>query len=104
MRIINFIALALSVLALIYASYVNTVLTESLKDCMETFDTVGDETGIGSLEWKNAGDMINHPEYGIYQNEVPFYQGMTLMPGQSATFEIETFVDWDTTGTNIERR
>ncbi len=28
--------------------------------------------------------MIHHPIYGDYPAEIPFEQGMTLMPGQSA--------------------
>jgi len=105
MNIINLIALVLSLIALIFASYVITVLTESLEDCREVINhPIGDETGTGSVEWLDVGDMIEHPEYGTYQKEVPFYQGMTLLPGQSATIKVYrgSAVDWDTVGTKTK--
>jgi len=35
-----------------------------------------------------SNGIIHHPTYGDYPEEVPFEQGMTLMPGQSAEMEI----------------
>jgi len=33
--------------------------------------------------------MIHHPKYGTYPKEVPFEQGMTIMPGQSVEIIVE---------------
>lgn len=38
-------------------------------------------------------DTIHHEEYGDYPAVVPFHQGMDLMPGQSATFNVEIPTD-----------
>jgi len=40
-------------------------------------------------ELKRASGTIQHPTYGEYPEEVAFYQGMTLMPGQSTMVTIE---------------
>ena len=62
------------------------------------------DDGSGILSWgvdtsRVAEDCINHPFYGSYPKEIPFQQGMTIMPGQSATFGIEisseTSANWD---------
>ncbi len=37
---------------------------------------------------KESNGIIHHPTYGEYPKEKSFSQGMTLMPGQSATGEM----------------
>jgi len=32
--------------------------------------------------------IINHPTYGEYPENIPFRQGMTLMPGQSSDLKV----------------
>lgn len=34
--------------------------------------------------WYTDGDHIVHRKHGRYPKDVPFYQGMTLYPGQTA--------------------
>ena len=54
-----------------------------------------DETGSGILEWV-SDSTIHSEEYGSYPAEVPFTQGMTIMPGQRAKLKME-WVPVDTT-------
>jgi len=51
--------------------------------------------GFGGLTW--GPDTIHSEAYGSYPAEVPFEQGMTLFPGQSATITLPTFFFSDTT-------
>lgn len=37
----------------------------------------------------DAYGIIHHPKYGDYPAEVPFHQGMDIMPGQTAHGTIE---------------
>ncbi len=41
---------------------------------------------------ENEPVQIENEIYGSYPKEVPFEQGMTLMPGQSATTELPVFI------------
>ena len=59
------------------------------------------DDGYGILSWESdksiAIDKIfHHPVYGSYLEEVPFDQGMTLYPGQSAVFGID--ISFEVTG------
>lgn len=42
-----------------------------------------------STSLPDASSNIHHPVYGAYPDTVPFEQGMTLMPGQSATMTLD---------------
>lgn len=56
------------------------LLVVMLSGCGEKYPNVED--------LPHRDGMINHPTYGLYAKEVPFKQGMTLMPGQEAIMEI----------------
>ena len=51
-----------------------------------------DKTGSGILEWV-PDSTIHSEEYGSYPAEVPFEQGMTIMPGQRARLKMWMPVD-----------
>lgn len=39
--------------------------------------------------WMETGDgFIEHTDYGKYPAEIPYQEGMTIMPGQSAVLEL----------------
>lgn len=40
----------------------------------------------------HSDGKIHHPTYGSYPEEIEFYQGMTLMPGQSTTTTAEFYI------------
>ena len=48
--------------------------------------------GPGSKVVEKNG-VIHHPKYGTYPKVVPFEQGMTIMPGQSAIMPFEIIIE-----------
>jgi len=55
--------------------------------------------GLG-LHWWGPGskmvekdEMIHHPKYGTYPKVVPYEDGMTIYPGQSAELPFEIIIE-----------
>lgn len=63
-------------------------LTSSVLSATEKVNKIEAEMLPSSWDLPKSHETIHHPTYGDYPETVQFQQGMTLMPGQSATGEI----------------
>ena len=98
MRKSNYILFFVSLTILSFAVFVN-YQTEKTLDEVEVLlqDLVQPpDENIYHKTVPGFDETILHPIYGSYLEEVPFEQGMTLYPGQSAVFGID--ISFEVTG------
>lgn len=103
-RMKTFFMIFVSLAVLVFAIFVN-YQTEKTLDEVEVLlqDLVPPpDEKIYHKTVPGFDETILHPIYGSYPEEVPFEQGMTIYPGQSAILEIPFEVTGDTTDTRTE--
>jgi len=44
-------------------------------------------------DYTEKDGVIDHPKYGTYPKEIPYQDGMTIMPGQSAIMPFEIIIE-----------